>query len=164
MELLPGDFVFCRDIHGAGKPIDDILAALVVGPCVLFRFYKEYLSMCHSLYSDAFPPEAISDFVEARDVVLGAKELRTLDLPHVTDSGNVVGGTALERTGRKGRARLSSVKGDGGRCYTIGPSVQHEPVYMSPCAASKLEGGDSESSSMRRNILRVSFIVSIAAL
>lgn len=117
-----------------------------------------YVSNTPSIYSDAFPAQAILDFIAARDAVLGPRELRTDGLPYNDDEGNVLGGTALERTGRKGNARLAPVKADdGGRCYTIGPSFQFRPSYMSPCAGSKLEGGESDSSGIRRNILRVRF-------
>lgn len=94
-----------------------------------------------------FTQQQISDFDNARDSCLGAREDRTPNRPTQTAEGVWLGGTAFERNPEADQSAF--------RVFTLGASFERQTSKMAPAAPGKVHGGWSEVNQMRKDLLKV---------
>ncbi|KAF6750856.1 hypothetical protein DFP72DRAFT_1072011 [Ephemerocybe angulata] len=71
IEVVPGDYVFLRDVTGGGNPLDDVFAAMITGP-------------------DHHSPQELGAFGQATDTVIGPSSLRSRGTTALENTGDAI--------------------------------------------------------------------------
>ncbi|TFK58680.1 hypothetical protein BDN72DRAFT_906513 [Pluteus cervinus] len=106
--------------------------------------------------ADRVNPDHASWLIQARELVLGEKDKRTLERPHLEPTGNWVGGTAFERLQRG----QTGVKGC--RCYSQSLTHQCWRGLVGPTAGAKDLDRDYPSDNIRMRNELVNIYTSVA--
>lgn len=102
------------------------------------------------MHSEIYSTDLLTEAMNARNEVLGPRELRSRS--HATldpDTGVKVGGTEWER------AMTVEFNKDRGRCYPFGCTFQKWRSLYSPCAAGKVSTSTKEVRDMRGRFTEV---------
>ncbi|KDR65409.1 hypothetical protein GALMADRAFT_148722 [Galerina marginata CBS 339.88] len=137
LKLVDGDAIFARLASSPSSGEKDVAVMWVNGPNIFSLKLRE-------------------DAINARGVALGPRALRTRSEPTDAGGGNLVGGTAWERT--------NPTKVRGGRCYAFGMSFQTQRTVSSPCADGKVKSNSKANLDMRSGLIGVASAMAMRAI